>query len=319
MKKRIISGVLALSILFGAYFLFNGERAAEKTLFAFDTVVEISLRGRDREKALEKCEEEIKRLHAELDAEGSGAIARYNENGTTDEETRALLSHAYSVSEETEGAFDVTLYPVIRLWGFGGDNFKVPSDAERTEALEECGYDKLKNGGAKVDFGAAAKGYAADRLCEILENYDISDALISIGGTIAVRGRTASVAIQNPNGEGYAAVLECRDTVLSTSGGYERYFIEDGVKYSHIFNPKTGCPAESDLVSATAISTDGFLSDALSTAFFVMGEDETKKYLKAHKDVDAVLITKDGRLIATPGVRITECDKKYKSERMENE
>lgn len=319
MKKRIISGVLALSILFGAYFLFNEERAAEKTLFAFDTVVEISLRGRDREKALEKCEEEIKRLHAELDAEGSGAIARYNENGTTDEETRALLSRAYSVSEETEGAFDVTLYPVIRLWGFGGDTFKVPSDAERTEALEECGYDKLKLGGAKVDFGAAAKGYAADRLCEILENYGISDALISVGGTIAVRGRTARVAIQNPNGEGYAAVLECRDTVLSTSGGYERYFIEDGVKYSHIFNPKTGCPAESDLVSATAISTDGFLSDALSTAFFVMGEDETKKYLKAHKDVDAVLITKDGRLIATPGVRITECDKNYKSERMENE
>ncbi len=315
MKKRIISGVLITGILFGAYFLLNMERNAEKTLFAFDTVVELSLRGRDAEKALEECEKEITRLHAELDADGNGAIARYNESGKADEETELLLNRAFSVSEETGGAFDVTLYPVIRLWGFGGDAFKVPSEAELADALEKCGYGKLKSEGARVDFGAAAKGYAADRLCGILDKYNIKAALISLGGTVTVYKRDAKIALKSPDGEGYAAVLKTEAAVISTSGGYERYFVENGKRYSHIIDPKTGYPAESGIVSATVISSDGFISDSLSTAFYVMGEEGTRAYLEEHKDVAALLITDDGRLIVSEQISIKSYDKKYKLER----
>lgn len=309
MKKNLFyAALILLTVLLIAAEFFN--KTAEKSLFAFDTVVEISVRGRECKKALEECENEIKRLDDELGVNGSGILRQYNENGASDRELDFLIERALSVSRETDGAFDVTMYPVTVLWGFTKNEKHVPDDGKIREALSACGYEKLLTGGAKVDFGAAAKGYAADRLVKILEKYHVKDALISIGGTVTVWSRVADVAVRSPDGEGYAAVIECENTVLSTSGGYERYFEEDGKSYVHIIDPKSGRPAESGIVSATVVTEDGFLSDALSTAFFVMGEEDAKAYLKEHSDVQAILITGD-KMVVSSGLKIKNTDEKY--------
>lgn len=313
MKRTFVSALLFALIAAGLFSLFN-TKSEEAELFAFDTYVSFSVEGKDAKEAKNEIAEEIKRLDEALNVNGTGALYDYNSGGEPEGEIKELLERSKSVSEMTSGAFDVTLYPVSKLWGFTTGEKRVPGESEIKEALKLTGYEKIGNGHPEADFGAAAKGYAADRIKEILKERKIKSAVASIGGTVLVYGKKALIAVKDPECEGYAATLECRDEVLSTSGSYERFFTENGKTYSHIIDPETGSPAESKIVSATALSKDGFLSDALSTAFFVMGEEKAKAYLKENKDVGAVLITDDGRLMATDNVTIKDYDNKYKLE-----
>lgn len=313
MKRTVISALLFALIAAGLYAVF-GTRTEEGELFAFDTYVEFRVEGADARKAKDAITAEFKRLDSALNVNGTGALYAYNAGQEPSDELKELLERSKRVSEMTGGAYDVTVYPVSKLWGFTGDEKRVPDEDEIKEALAQVGYEKIGVYHPEADFGAAAKGYAADNMAEILKERRIKSAVASIGGTVLVYGKKATVAVRDPKGEGYAASLECRDEVLSTSGGYERYFTENGKTYSHIIDPKTGYPAESGIISATVISKDGFLSDALSTAFFVMGEEDSKAYLKNNKDVGAVLITDDGRMIASDNLKIKEYDNKYKLE-----
>ena len=174
----------------------------------------------------------------------------------------------------------------------------------------------LEYKGTEFDLGAIAKGYGADRVREILSANKIKDATVSLGGTVLLYGDSEkTVAIASPEGEGYAAYIKGKGCVISTSGGYERYFEENGERYSHIINPETGYPAESGIVSATVISDSGTESDAFSTAVFVMGEEKAKK-LWEKENFDAVIITGDGRMIITEGIEssVTGIDDKYEVE-----
>lgn len=236
--------------------------------FAMDTFMSISLSGNEAE--LQTAEDEIKRLDK---------LLRYDRVDVNDAETKALIEFSNDVSRFTDGAFDITVAPLMELWGFRDKNYRVPEEEAVAEALKSVGYNKISND-TRYDFGAVGKGYAGDVVCERLISRGVNSAILSLGGNVHAIGRRPSgekwrVGIQNPDGEGYAGYVSVENKAVVTSGGYERYFESDGEKYSHIINPKTGRPADNDIKSVTVICEKGALADALSTGFFVMGSEKT--------------------------------------------
>ena len=158
--------------------------------------------------------------------------------------------------------------------------------------------------GQRVDLGGIAKGYIADRLCGFFRDKGVSSALIDLGGNLAVVGKAPSgepwrLGLQHPlkpRGE-YFAVVSASDESVVTSGPYERYFESGGVRYHHIFDTKTGYPADSDLGSVSVVSKSSADADAYCTALFVMGLDKSLEFLRSHREINAVLVSKDGRSV----------------------
>lgn len=212
------------------------------------------------------------------------------------EDTRELLEEALALCGETGGALDVTVYPVVRAWGFTAGDYRVPEAKEVSALLEKVGYDRAElNGdrltlpeGTELDLGAVAKGYTGDRLMELFREAGISSAIVELGGNVQALGAKPDgeswrIAVQAPEG-GYAGVLEITDKAVVTSGGYQRYFEKDGETYIHIIDPSTGYPARTGLASVTIVADSGLLGDGLSTALFVMGREKAEDYWLAHPD-----------------------------------
>jgi thiamine biosynthesis lipoprotein len=159
-----------------------------------------------------------------------------------------------------------------------------------------------------IDLGAIAKGYTADKVSALLAEYGVTSALVSLGGNITAIGTKPGgpswrVAVRNPDDpESYLCILSISDQTVSTSGGYERYFEQDGVVYHHILDPLTGSPARSGLKSVSVVSSSGTVADALSTALFVLGEDAALTLWRACDDFDAVLVREDGTVLVTEGL-----------------
>ena len=205
-------------------------------------------------------------------------------------------------------------------WGFTTGNYTVPSDEmiENLLPLTDANniiYDKDESSisfakdGMKIDFGGIAKGYTSGRIADIYRECGVTSGLINLGGNVQVVGTKTDgskwrVAVQSPETEDdYLGILSTADRAVITSGGYERYFEQDGVTYHHIIDPKTGYPAESGLVSVTIVSEDGTLADGLSTSLFIMGEEKAADFWREHKDeFDAILMSDDGTLYVTEGL-----------------
>ena len=161
----------------------------------------------------------------------------------------------------------------------------------------------------EIDFGGIAKGYTSGRIMDIFREHGITSGMVSLGGNVQVLGIKTDgskwrVAVQNPEDtENYLGVLETQDRAVITSGGYERYFEQDGKTYQHILDPKTGYPADSGLTSVTIVSADGTLADGLSTSLFVMGKEKAVAYWRAHsEEFDAILVEKDGTVSVTENI-----------------
>ncbi|MBQ7567112.1 MAG: FAD:protein FMN transferase [Oscillospiraceae bacterium] len=245
-------------------------------------------------------------------------IARLNREGhvSLSPDTAALLSDALAVCERTHGALDVTVYPVVRAWGFTTGEYRVPSDAELDKLLPLVDYRavSLDGGevtlpqGAMIDLGSVAKGYAGDRIAALLREGGVRSALLSLGGNIQTVGHKPDgsdwrIAVRAPQGDGYLGVAEVADKAVVTSGGYERYFVdENGETRWHIMDPATGMPAKSGLVSVTVVGDEGLTCDALSTALFTMGLDKAADFWRQSRDFEMLLLTEDGALYATPGL-----------------
>ncbi len=307
MRKKV-SAVILLLLMVLMVFAFWGRKEVSKDFFAMDTVISLKAKGLSANKALKEIEEEILRLHKEYSVNGEGSLFIYNECGDKTEELSLILSECEHLEKVTEGSFDAGIYPVTKLWGFTKDSFKVPSEEEIKETL--------KDKGTEIDLGAIAKGYGADRCRKILSDNKIKKATVSLGGTVLLYGNEdMTVAIASPDGEGYAGYIKAKNVVISTSGGYERYFEENGEKYSHIINPETGYPAKSGIISSTVISESGTESDAFSTAIFVMGENRAKD-LWEKEDFEVIMLTEDGRIIISEGIKdsVTGIDEKYEVE-----
>ena len=281
-----------------------------------DTLMHVKIWGSD---AADAVRQELFRLEKLLSVtENSSDVALLNCGGykRISDETDELLHSALAISERTGGAFDPTVYPLVRLWGFTEATQRVPSQDELQAALSHIGIEnvdaqdgfaELKNG-AQLDFGGIAKGYAAERCSSILQASGVEAALLALGGNVQTVGSKPdgtpwAIGIADPaQPEQSLATLRFTGSLaLVTSGGYQRYFEENGVRYHHILDPKTGMPAQSGLASVTVLAQSGTLADALSTALFVMGLDEATEFWRASDDFEAVFITDDGEIYATAG------------------
>ncbi|MDE7261022.1 MAG: FAD:protein FMN transferase, partial [Oscillospiraceae bacterium] len=210
------------------------------------------------------------------------------------------------------------IYPLMQLWGFSTKEYHIPTPEELAEYLPLADASKIEFDGQSVrlaegqaiDFGGIAKGYAAQRAIEIFQSYGVVSGMVSLGGNIQVLGAKPGgadwrIGIRDPEGSQGAvlAVVPVQDRALVTSGGYERYFEENGETYIHILDPRTGCPAETDLLSVTVVAADGMLADGLSTSLFIMGSTAAVDYWRAEGCAfDMVLVTADRSVLVTEGI-----------------
>ncbi|WP_255883923.1 MULTISPECIES: FAD:protein FMN transferase [unclassified Ruminococcus] len=300
----------------------GGEVKAQ--LYAMNTVVDLTFYGGD-ETAL--VSSELNRLESILSVTREQSdISKINaSNGNTvtvSEDTANVLKTAQTVYSDTQGCFDPTIYPVLRLWGFTGDSFRVPADSEINGALEKVGFASVSIDGCsltapkgvELDLGGIGKGYAGKMCRDLLKKSSVQSALLSIGGNVQTVGLKPdgsrwTVALKNPDGGDALCKISIGECAVVTSGGYERYFEENGKRYHHIIDPKTGRPAESEFKSVTVICEDGAVADALSTAFYVGGREVISKYLSGNSDVEVILYTNDNKLEATSGIKenIRDC------------
>ena len=324
MKHRILPILLALALLLSACNLLPEAGAkpravSESSIWAMDTQMDLRLYG-DAEGA---CMQRLTALLNELDhtlsatAEDSDLTA-LNRSGWTDTpHILRLAEEALAVSEETGGALDVTLLPVSRAWGFSTGSYGVVPAAELEALRDNVGMDKLTlqpgvglsiPAGTALDFGALAKGYAADLCRAELEEADCA-GILSLGGNIQTVGTKPDgsdwvIGVQDPDDPGhYLLTLGLTGSRAAvTSGDYQRYFMEDGVRYCHIIDPGTLAPVRGSLRAVTVIADSGLRADALSTALFVLGREAGEALRRSRGDFETVWIEADGRVWVSPGL-----------------
>lgn len=226
-----------------------------------------------------------------------------------DEHLKTILNHAKEISENTQGAFDITVGPLVNAWGFGFKN-KANIDSTLIDSLLQYvgnEYLVLKNdtfyksfAQLTLDVNAIAPGYAADVVAAYLENSGIESYIVEIGGEVVAKGTKPDnspwkVGIEKPatakdSPQVLKAVFEIKNQAVATSGNYRNYYIKDGIKYAHTINPKTGYPVTHSLLSATVVAKDGLTADAYATAFMVMGYDKTIEFINKNNLIHVYLI-----------------------------
>lgn len=289
--------------------------------YAMNTVMTVTAYGADAEEAVKAVSSRITALEKmwSVTDEGSEIFAAGHSGGAAvpiSTETASLLAFALDISGKTNGALDPTVYPVLNAWGFTTGENRVPTEDEISKLLQNIGYERVQverdfirlEEGMMLDFGAVAKGYAADETTAILAEHGIDSALINLGGNIQLVGSRPDgtdwrIGLKNPLHEGNIGVLSASDCAIVTSGNYERYFVaEDGTIYGHIIDPKSGYPVDNGLLSVTIIAKEGKLCDALSTALFVMGAEKASEFWRENRGFDMILMSEDNELIVTSGI-----------------
>lgn len=297
-------------------------------VFAMDTYMTLTAYGENAQEAVEAGIAEIQRLDDLLSTgKDTSEVAQINANGggVLSEDTDYLVKRALDIYQSTNGAFDISIYPVMQLWGFTTGNFAVPSESDLAAKLALVDAGKIilseENGqtsislpeGMEIDLGGIAKGYTSGRVMDVMKSYGIKSAVINLGGNANVLGNKTDgsqwkVGIQDPEDEnGYLGGVSVTDKAIITSGGYERYFVDKdtGVKYHHIIDPKTGYSANNGLISVTIVSADSTLADGLSTSLFVLGTEDAITYCEEHcaeDGFDAIMEDEDGKLYITDGI-----------------
>ncbi len=291
--------------------------------FAMDTVVSLTAYGKDAAAAMDAALAELAALEARLSVtRGDSEVAKINENAgelvSVSPQLQSILETSLTVSRQSGGAFDISVYPLVKAWGFTTETYRVPEAEEIAELLPAVDYTKIRlegqsagvAAGMAIDLGAVAKGYAGDALAEVYAAHGVRSGIINLGGNVRAVGEKPGgqpwrIAIQDPYKDaGNACILEVRDANVITSGAYQRYFERDGVRYHHIIDPGSGRPSDSGLASVTIVAAGGAgaMADATATALFVMGLDDGLAYWRNYGGFEAVLITEDGAMVVTPGI-----------------
>lgn len=315
--KRLMLPFFALVFLLTAC----SQESAQQQFFAMDTVMSITAYGKDAEEAVAAAMLKVNTLESLLSRTREGSdIDLLNSNGTAavSEDTANVLSMAQKWSKKTDGAFDVTIAPVVTAWGFGGeDSYRVPTQEELDELLKLVNCNildldgttaTLRQADMEVDLGGIAKGYAAGQAEQVIRDHGIESALLDLGHNITVIGSKPDgnawrIAVQDPvDSDSMVGVLSLRDCSAVTSGGYQRYFEQDGQIYHHIIDPRTGYPAASGIVSATVVCPDPGLADILSTAVFVLGVEDALTLWRTEGGFELVLVTAENTVMITEGL-----------------
>lgn len=326
MNRKIAAVLLCVPLIPGLSGCQAGEMISADTplsrdFFAMDTFMSVKAYGPGAEKALGRTEERIKQLEDELSVTMEESdISRINSGGEVkvQADTADIIRKALGFCEMTDGALDITLYPVLRAWGFTTGEYRIPEESELTELLGRVGYSQVVTDGdtvsipegVMIDLGAIAKGYASDCAADIMRECGVTSALINLGGNVQTVGTKPDgnpwkVAVRDPySPDRDMCIVEVSDKAVITSGSYERFFTgEDGKDYWHILDPEDGYPADNGIVSATMIGSSGMMCDAFSTAMFAAGTERALSFWKENDtDIDMILVTDDKRILCTEGI-----------------
>lgn len=327
MKKRILCALLAV-VLCACALAGCSREPVESTTFAMDTVMNFTLYGGwDREKTKETRDWMTSRL-AYCDemfsaTDENSDIAQVNRAAGQPVElknpTAELLSQALELCRVTDGALDITAYPAVKAWGFTQEEHRVPSEEELAELAARIDYSAVQlegntvtlPEGVEIDLGAVAKGFAGDETAATARESGVASALLDLGQSTIVAvgskpgGKPWRIGVVDPAQPGnYFAVVELVDMAMGTSGGYQRYFEQDGITYWHILDPDTAAPARSGLASVTVVSPSALTCDGLSTALFVMGLEKGAQFWRDHPELefDVIFVTEDGEIYRTAGL-----------------
>lgn len=328
---RIALAVVFCVILAGLVLRMTGKsdrRLYKETRSSLHTLVTITVVSNSEDLARKACDaayQELDRLGRLLNfyAEDS-EISAVNRNAGSkpvriSPETLELIETAVYVGEQTEGGFDVTVGPVVKLWDF--KKKVLPAKADIASRLPSVGYkniviDKaagtvyLQKSGVQIDLGGILKGFAADKAAQILMDHGIEDGIVAVAGDIRLFGRQPdgqpwNIGIQHPRPKGdeeeLLATVKLGSQGISTSGDYQRYFLQDGIRYHHLLNPLTGYP-ESSCRSVTVIAPKAVLTDAFATGLFIMGPKKGLEVLE-RLGMDGVIVDKDGAILITKGIK----------------
>jgi FAD:protein FMN transferase len=289
-----------------------------RTQIALGTLIEIQVRGLPRgqaDVAINAAFAEVRRVDT-LFSTYKQESPVWKLNNTPDTvlalpaEVHALMLACDTLWRRSGGAFDVAVEPLIRAWGFDGDEAAFPSDPVLAEALARSGWrhvvfeadNRIRiSPGSGVNFGAIAKGYAVDRAVAVLHDHGVAEALVNAGGEIRGTGGRWQVGIQHPRSPSeLLAVVELHGRAIATSGDYEKYFEIDGQRHHHILDPATGHPARG-CQSVSVIADDDMTADAIATAVFVLGAANGMEFLKQYPDIEALIVDDQGVQHQTPG------------------
>ncbi|MDF2890437.1 MAG: thiamine biosynthesis protein ApbE [Clostridia bacterium] len=301
-----------------------------KSDFLLGTIVEISIYDKQDEAIIDKALDRIREIENKMtinNAETSEIIALNEAAGTKEVKVSAdtldVLERGMYYSELSKGRFDITVGPIVKLWNIGTDLAAVPDPKVLEEKVKLIDYRKLhvdrNNLTAKlddpdmqVDLGAIAKGYAADEVAEILKQNGVQHAIINLGGNVLTIGGNMQdspwkIGIQdpfNPRGD-FLGIASIKDKTVVTSGTYERYFEQDGKRYHHILDPRTGYPADNEVASVSIITDKSMDGDGNSTSVLLLGLEEGMKFIEGQKNIEAIFITYDKKVYITSGLQAT--------------
>ena len=327
MKKFVLAVVSAFISIFLFASCSSTIITVEKTYFFFDTVITAKLYDAEQTRidtVFEQCFNELERIEnvfsvtnaeselSKLNASASEAPVKVSD------ELFYVVSTALYYCELSDGALDISVGKLVDLWGIGTEAQRIPAEGEIKELLG-VSYKSIvadetnktifySDDRVKIDLGAVAKGYAGDRILQILAQNNIYGAVFSLGGNIVTYGHKPdgsgfTIGIADPKeNEQLSATIVTNDCAVVTSGDYQRYFIENGITYHHILDSKTGFPSDTDISGVTVICRSSIQADCLSTAVFVLGREKGLELIENIQNVEAVAIEKGGSIFASSGI-----------------
>lgn len=293
-------------------------------IFAMNTIMNLTVYGKQPSELLTEAREMIQTYEKLFSVNHEDSdVAKLNRAGgqpvKVSDETYQLLKKSLAISERTDGVFDISIYPLVRAWGFTTEEYRIPTQKEREQILETVDYRAitLKEDSTvvlpeqmQIDLGGIAKGYVSQRLMELFRDRGAAAAVVSLGGNVQTYGEKPdgtlfTVGITDPaDGVSLLGTVEVGETAVITSGSYQRYFERDGIRYHHIMDKKTGAPADSDLTSVTVLSENGESADSLATALFVMGKERAMAFDRENDDIKCILIDKNNEIWTSEGIEL---------------
>jgi len=333
-NKKILRSCISLFILLLLGFLcFNRTRQVQDPRLhgcTMGTTYFITLSGQFPRSTLEKLEQAISNTLLEVNRQmstwdPSSEISAFNRSKSTapfpvSKSFVKVIAAALKISKATDGAFDPTLNPLLKLWGFNSstNSYALPTNTQVEETRARCGWQHLHVDSAstirkdisdlELDLSAIAKGYAVDAVAAVLCNAGVKNYFVEIGGEVVVKGvnpdgKAWRIGVQYPSLEPFSnrlqGILHLRGGAIATSGDYRNYIIHDGITYSHIIDPRTGRPALHNVASVTVLATDCMTADAIATGLFVLGAEAGLTWVENHPDVEALFLLRnvDGKII----------------------
>ena len=305
----------ALALLCGCA---AAPQAQTASFFAMDTAMELTVYGgADLPGQVQALISDLEGQLSVTDPDSALYAVNASGSGTLTGRANTLMGQALDLCRRTDGALDLSIYPVVRAWGFTTGDYQVPDDAALADLTALVDYTRIDYDpasgavalptGMEIDLGSVAKGCAGREAAQLLRQAGVASALLNLGGNIQTVGSRPDgdpwqIGVKDPATGQPMMVLSIRDQAVVTSGGYERYFQQDGRTYWHIMDPDTGRPAENGLRSVTIVGNDGLVCDGLSTALFVMGLERAARFWAASDDFEAIFVTDDGTVYLTQGL-----------------